>query len=170
LKRVSISATLSASARNSEHANSGIDHSEDLPSKGAGAVSINGGGSGSATKGSRGRRRQSQSSTGTAGDVHTESNSIDDYNNDDTPSKRKDREKEKEKNSPTKKAMEVLYKNFSSEFIVAATERRVRFYPKKVRHFFLIVAFLSIISSLLMFMFICAINNYTLWYCCCRIV
>jgi hypothetical protein len=36
-----------------------------------------------------------------------------------------------EMDEPSKKSLEVVYKNFGSTFVVAATERRRRFYPKK---------------------------------------
>lgn len=32
---------------------------------------------------------------------------------------------------PSKKSLEVVYQNFGSQFVVAATEKRKRFYPKK---------------------------------------
>lgn len=34
-------------------------------------------------------------------------------------------------NNPSKKSIEVVYKNFGNEFIVAATEKKKRFYPAK---------------------------------------
>lgn len=37
-----------------------------------------------------------------------------------------------EKGSPSKKASTALYKDFGSQFLVAATEKKLRFYPKKV--------------------------------------
>jgi len=37
-----------------------------------------------------------------------------------------------DKVSPTKKASTALYKDFGSQFLVAATEKKLRFYPKKV--------------------------------------
>jgi hypothetical protein len=37
-----------------------------------------------------------------------------------------------DKGSPTKKANTALYKDFGSQFLVAATEKKLRFYPKKL--------------------------------------
>jgi hypothetical protein len=37
-----------------------------------------------------------------------------------------------ERGSPSKKAATALYKDFGSQFLVAATEKKLRFYPKKV--------------------------------------
>jgi hypothetical protein len=48
-----------------------------------------------------------------------------------TPRVRKIESPAAEENLPSKKSVEIVYRNFGNEFIVAATERKRRFVPKK---------------------------------------
>lgn len=48
-----------------------------------------------------------------------------------TPRVRKSESPAAEENLPSKKSVEIVYRNFGNEFIVAATERKRRFVPKK---------------------------------------